>query len=326
MYVRLAGRVRVNAASLNAQGTAGNVIELARAHILLEVGGSYELVEVPVITGNSLKHWHFVHFVSAYKGLGGASLCKWCNRLIGYRSPDKEGRSEEYFVRNCAGEDLHGFLQPENNVRRESLVKVSFLLPVENMEARFDTVTHNRVVFTEEGRIERGEQGMMLFKRQYASAIYGFSISLDLEYVGRLLYDANHRMVVDPEEARRRGKAALLALIPLLAGEVGASRSRAQPAWKVEELIAAWALKPLPPLVHGHYRDYVEESAKTLAVFSRLSGTRAELITYGVSGSILKGVREAMEGSENLSLIEKPSWQDVIMHLVERYESCSSGR
>jgi len=340
MYVRLSGRVRVNAASLNAQGTVGNVIELARAHILLKINGNYELVEVPVVTGNSLKHWHFVHFISAYRGLGGKLLCEYCNRLIGYRSPKREGESEKYFIEKCAGDDVHGFLQPENNVRRESLVKISFLLPVEGLEARFDTVTHNRVVVSEEGRIERRERDMMLFKRQYASAIYGFSIALDLGYVGKLLYDGKHALVVDEEEAKRRGKAALLALLPLLAGEVGASRSRAQPAWRVEEVIAAWASKPLPPLVHGHYRDYVEQSVRTLVTFSKLTGTDVELVVYGVSDENLKALG-AIEGEEGrkekgesgggeekakVTLAKKSSWQDVIAHLVEKYESSYSSR
>jgi len=326
MYVRLAGRVRVNTASLNAQGTVGNVIELARAHILLRTEKGYELMEVPVVTGNSLKHWHFVHFVSMYTELDGKNLCEYCKRLIGYRSPDRDGKDEEYFVRKCAGEDVHGFLQPENNVRRESLVKISFLLPVEDLETRFDTITHNRVVVSERGTIERGERGMMLFKRQYASAVYGFSMVLDLEYVGRLLYDPSHRAVVDDEEIRRRSKAALLALVPLLAGEIGASRSRAQPAWKVEELIAAWSQKPIPPLTHGHYKDYVEQSIRTLATYAKLSGVSAQVITYGLSKDTLSEVKKIVEETKVedkltlLTLIEKGSWQDVISHIVNLVE------
>lgn len=320
MYVRLAGRVRVNTASLNAQGTVGNVIELARAHILLRTERGYELMEMPVVTGNSLKHWHFVHFVSMYSELGGKNLCEYCKRLMGYRSPDKQGKDEEYFVRKCAGEDIHGFLQPENNVRRESLVKMSFLLPVEDLETRFDTITHNRVVVSERGTIEEGERGMMLFKRQYASAVYGFSMVLDLEYVGRLLYDANHRAVVDDEEIKRRSKAALLALVPLLSGDMGASRSRAQPAWRVEELIAAWSQKPIPPLTHGHYKDYVEQFVRMLATYVKLSGASAQVVIYGLSEDMLSKVRkiiDEMGAGDKLTLIEKSSWQDVILHTID---------
>jgi len=318
MYVRLAGRVRVNTASLNAQGTVGNVIELARAHILVEVDGKYELIEVPVISGNTVKHWHFVHFVKAYKELGGGNLCKYCSRLIGYRSPDKGGKSEEYFVKKCAGEDLHGFLQPENNVRRESLVKVSFLIPVEKIESRFDTMTHNRLVLKKEGVVD--DQAMMLFKRQYSSSLYGFLLLLDLWYVGRLLYDGENKLVLEEDEVKRRSEAALIALIPLLAGEIGASRSRAQPVWKVEEFIATWSSRPIPPLIHGHYKDYVEGSARTLAVFSGLTGVDAEFLVYGVNSEVLKKVREILEGSR-VKLVEKDSWQELIKYLIEKYES-----
>jgi len=329
MYVRLAGRVRVNTSSLNAQGTVGNVIELARAHILLKLDGGFELVEVPVITGNTFKHWHFVHFVTAYKELGGEKLCEYCKRLVGYRSPDTKGRDERYFVERCAGEDLHGFLQPERGVRRESLVKASFLIPAEDCETRFDIITHNRVVVSEQGTVPRGQQGMMLFKRQYSSSLYGFSLALDLYYVGRLLYAGSDELVVGEEEAKRRGKASLLALLPLLAGEVGASRSRAQPVWRVEELIAAWSPKPLPSLVHGHYADYVEQSVRTIASFSKLTGAEAEIVVYGIDEGAFSRLEETLRSvgvDSRVKLVRRDSWQGVVEYLVDKYESSGSAR
>ena len=318
MFVRLAGRVEVNAASLNAQGTAGNLIELTKIRVVRFEGGAYHLVEVPAVTGNAVKHWHFTHFVNAYTMLGGQSLCEYCKRGMGYRSPDRNKESEGEFVRDCAGEDVHGFLQPERQVRRESLFKASFILPVEDAETGFDTVTHNRIVVDEQGRIAK--EGMMIFKRQYSSSIFGFLMSLDLGYVGRLLYSEKHNPVVDNDEVLRRGKAALVALLPLLAGEIGASRARALPAWRVKELLVAWSDKPIPQLAHGSYSDYVAASLGTLAAYAKLLNAEVEVLAYGINKK-LEEVKEKAKGEiDKLRIEEKGSWQEIIEYLVGKFE------
>lgn len=325
MFVRITGRVRINVASLNAQGTVGNMIELAKAHLVVCSSSKLTVIEVPVITGNTFKHWHFAHFIEQYKLLGGNQLCEYCRRLIGFRSTDKNGKNEEYFVQKCAGEDLHGFLQPENQVRRDSLVKTSFIVPVEGFEARIDTVTHNRVVVDEQGVIERGEgeeTAMMVFKRQYASALYGFQIDMDLGYVGRLLYSSDRRLVLsDQKEVERRGKAALLALIPLLSGQMGASRSRAKPIWKVEELVAAWSTAPLPALTHGHYADYLLDSVRTLSTFSKLLNRRdVHLYVFPKELSDKDYVKKELKDS-GIIVEGFESWQALIQRLVNDYKA-----
>lgn len=345
MFVKLSGRLRINTASLNAQGTVGNVIELAKAHMIFKDDDRYELFEVPVITGNTLKHWHFVHFIEAYNSLGGKQLCGYCSRLIGFRSPDTNGKNEAYFVEKCAGEDLHGFLQPEKQVRRDSLVKASFIIPVEDFECRIDTLTHNRVVVDEQGRIQAeigNQKAMMVFKRQYASSLYGFMLNMDLDYIGRSLFSARRQKVIkDNQEIQRRGKAALLALLPLLSGQMGASRSRAEPVWKVEELMAAACEGPFPSLTHAHFSDYFFESVQTLLSFSRLLNKTVNVYVYGISedalwkeldtimkayGCQIKNYEKKSNAIElsidsNLKLLLLRSWQDLIYKLVRDYES-----
>jgi len=323
MYVRIAGRVEVNAASLNAQGTSGNLIELAKLRVVVPESGTYRLFEVPTVTGNTIKHWHFVHFVNAYTMLGGQKLCDYCKRGIGYRSPEDKA-NEESFVKDCAGEDVHGFLQPDNQVRRESLFKASFMLPIEEVESGFDTMTHNRVVIDTEGKVTR--EGMMIFKRQYSSSIYGFLMSLDLGYIGRLLYSQEHRQVIDGDEELKRGKAALVALLPLLAGEVGASRARALPAWRVKELLVAWSENPIPQLTHGRYSDYVATSLDVLAAHSDLLGINVNVLAYGVDKKLTDSFEKLKEsGSGKLVMIEiKDSWQSIINSLVQKYEHLKS--
>ena len=332
MYVRISGRALVNVASLNAQGRVGNLMELAKSHVLCRTDEGYRLVEVPVITGNSFKRWHFAHFIEVYKSLGGQQLCDYCERLIGFRSPDKKGSSEEYFVKKCAGEDVHGFLQPDNQVRRDSLVKASFIVPVEELEHSVDTVTHNRVVVNESGVVSRD---MMIIKRQYSSALYGFQLNMDLAYVGKLLFSGDAKDVLNKDERERRVKAALLALLPLLSGQLGASRSRAEPVWKVEELVVACSAHPLPSLTHGHYSDYFSESVKTLASFSRLFNVAVHMYAYGVSEALInelagrvRGVQakragaasgspQREKGGEAKLVIEVvDSWQEIVEKLV----------
>lgn len=327
MFVRVTGRVRINVASLNAQGTVGNMIELAKAHIVVCSDSKLMVVEVPVITGNTFKHWHFVHFIEQYKLLDGKQLCEYCSRLIGFRSPDEKGNDEEYFVKKCAGEDLHGFLQPDKQVRRDSLVKTSFIVPVEGFEARIDTVTHNRVVVNEQGVIERGkgeETAMMIFKRQYASALYGFQIDMDLVYVGRLLFSRDRHLVVSDQEEKRRGKAALLALIPLLSGQMGASRSRAEPIWRVEELIVAWSTAPLPALTHGHYANYLLDSVRTLSTFAKLLNRRdVRLYVFPKALTNQDKIREELKDS-GVILEGFESWQALVHQLIKDYEASTS--
>ncbi|MCC5998578.1 MAG: type I-A CRISPR-associated protein Cas7/Csa2 [Thermofilum sp.] len=320
IFVRLTGRVEVNAATLNAQGTAGNLIELTKVRVVRFEDGAHRLIEVPAVSGNTVKHWHFVHFVDAYTMLGGKTLCEYCRRGIGFRSPDKNKESEEDFVKGCAGEDVHGFLQPDRQVRRESLFKSSFMLPIEDVETGFDTVTHNRIVVNEQGKIE--EKGMMIFKRQYSSSIYGFLMSLDLGYVGKLLYSKEHRKIIDDDdEILKRGKAALIAVLLLLSGDIGASRARALPAWRVKELLVAWSYKPIPQLMHGYYSDYVVSSLGTLVTYSKLLNVEVNVLSYGVQVEPLEGEKTRNQTTKpNLKIETKNSWQDIIEELVKTFE------
>jgi len=316
MYVRISGRLLVNAASLNAQGTVGNLVELTKVHVVRASSNGYELVEVPVVTGNSLKHWHFVHFIKEYKKMrdGAAKLCSDCIRGVGFRTRQNLGNDEAKYIEMCAGEDLHGFLMPEAQVRRESLVKFSFLIPVEDlMERAIDTVTHNRVVVNEEGRIE-GEAAMMLFKRQYSSSMYGFSSTLDLGLVGTRLYSANKEPVIDQMERAVRAKAALMAFIPFLSGLFGANTARSLPVEKVEQLLVTSSNAPLPLLVNAAYSDYVRRSLLTLRNYCETTGTRACVHVYGIKS----GIKDVLKDCEVIEVKDNyDDWSGIFRTLAE---------
>lgn len=261
-YIRLAGRMIVNVHSANAEGAVGNYMGLSKMFIVRRGQAGFDVSEEPVISGNMVKHWHAVAMVELLKSWGYGAFCDSCSRHVMYRSTLGLGDEFDYITR-CAIEDAHGFLDTGTNIRRESVSRFSFLVPIEDLEAKYAAVTHNRVVTNERGSIPAEEQAMMVIKREHASGVYGFLAGIDLAYVGRSI--SNPTKVLPANEVQIRRKAAVQALANVLSGQVGAAQSRALPIIRTTEAVLAISRVPLPNLVHGFYSDYVEESARILA-------------------------------------------------------------
>lgn len=276
VYVRVTGRAIVNVHSANAEGAVGNYTGLSKMSVVRRAGSGFEVTEDAVISGNMMKHWHAVRMVELLREQGYRAVCDNCSRFIMYRAAVELG-SEYDYIKSCAVEDVHGFLQTEATIRRESIAKFAFWVPVEDMRSEYRAITHNRVYVNERGAIPRDEQEMMVIKREYASGVYGFLISLDLAFVGRAL--SNPSLALPIDERKVRAVSSVLALADLLTGRFGAASSRAIPIVRVIELMAAVSESPLPNLVHGFYMDYAEESARILKFFRR-SG-RMKVFAYG---------------------------------------------
>jgi len=276
VYLRVTGRAIVNVHSANAEGAVGNYAGLSKMFVVRRTQGGYEVVEDVVVSGNMLKHWHAVRMVEYLLEQNYPKLCEHCKRFVMYRSP-RQLSSEYEFVESCAIEDVHGFLQPDTAIRRESIAKFSFLIPIEEMRSEYSAITHNRVFVNEKGQIPREEQAMMVFKREHASGVYGFLAAMDLAYVGRPLADPTKAIPLNDRKVRAR--AAVVALADVLTGRFGAASARALPAVRVVELVAAVSDKPMPNLVHGFYRDYLEESARILLACG--SGRQLRVFAYG---------------------------------------------
>jgi len=259
VYLRVTGRALVNVHSANAEGAVGNYMALSKMFVARRTDSGYEITEEPVISGNMLKHWHAVAMVEILNSWGYEALCENCKRHVMYRST-LELSDEFDFLKACAIEDVHGFLHTDNQIRRESLVKFSFLIPVEDQRAEYSSVTFNRVFVDEKGSIPKEQQAMMVMKREHASGIYGFLCSMDLAFAGVSLANPNKRL--PPEDSKTRVKAAVAALTELLSGRFGAAQSRSLPIVKVIELICVASRKPVPNAVHGFYKDYAEETAR----------------------------------------------------------------
>ncbi|ACS33794.1 type I-A CRISPR-associated protein Cas7/Csa2 [Thermococcus gammatolerans] len=282
MYVRISGRVRLNAHSLNAQGGGGsNYIEVTKTKVTVKTDNGWAVVEVPAITGNMVKHWHFVGFVDYFRKTPFKdNLTERALRYNGTRfgqgetkakkadGTEVELKDEGKIIKHLADADVHGFLAPKTGVRRVSLVKTSFVVPAEDFirevegERLINAVKHNRVDITEKGTIGSSEEGtaQMLFSREYATGLYGFSVVLDLGLVGVPQSNIAGGSAIPDNERKERIKSALLALIPMLSGYIGANLARSFPLMKVEEFIAVASAEPIPALVHGFYDDYVEAS------------------------------------------------------------------
>jgi len=314
-YVRVTGRAVVNLHSANAEGAVGNYMALSKMYVVRRTGSSespYEVTEDIVISGNMIKHWHAVRTVERLLEAGYDGICDYCRRFIMYRSPDKTVPSEQEFIRRCAIEDLHGFLQPDQQIRRESIVKFAFMIPVEDMRAEYAAVTHNRVVLDETGKIQ-AEEAMMIFKREHASGVYGFLTAMDLAYVGRPLANPT-QVVINGDERRIRAKAAVLALADILTGRFGAASSRATPIMRTTELICAVSKQPIPNLIHGFYMDYAEESSKVL-VASLKSGLVRDLKVFAYG----EGPAKALSGEE-LPVEVTDSPMDAVVKVAEVVE------
>ncbi|AEC52735.1 hypothetical protein PNA2_1820 [Pyrococcus sp. NA2] len=323
MYVRISGRVRLNAHSLNAQGGGGtNYIEITKAKVTVKTGEGWSVVEVPAITGNMLKHWHFVGFVDNFiKTKYGMNLTERALRYNGARFGQKETKvkkangsyvnlnNEADIIKEFADADVHGFLAPQTGVRRVSLVKTSFILPAEDFikeiegERLITAIKHNRVDINEKGAVGRGsETAQMLFNREYATGLYGFSMVLDLGLVGipqsaPVKIEGNNakpNLVISDNERKARIESALKALAPMLSGYMGANLARSFPILKVEELIVVASNEPIPALVHGFYEDYIEVNQSIIRNAEKL-GFKLDVFTYGVN----------LEGATRVSSVEE---------------------
>lgn len=285
MFIRFAGRLLINVASLNAQGGAGtNYIEITKVPVVLRDGNGKLIVEeVPAISGNMMEHFHFVNLVDLLREsqYNSQKLSVDDLRYVAYRFREKKNeeknignesadlKNETDILAKFATADVHGYLAPATQNRRESLVKFSFVIPCEEtIKEALDVaaVTQNRVVVDEKGNIEGGDteegKAMMVFKRQYASALYGFASTFDVYYVGRPLSNPNNVAITNAEERKERAKLAVLAYINLLGGRFGANTSRGLPALDVDELIAVVSEKPVPIAKHGFYSDYIDETIR----------------------------------------------------------------
>ncbi|MGC8987903.1 type I-A CRISPR-associated protein Cas7/Csa2 [Infirmifilum sp.] len=301
-YIRVTGRFIAQVGALTGSDVIGNYNTHAVARVVVQRGIEFRTYEVPVITGNALKHWHSVYLADVYTALGGQAANEFCKKGVGMRGYTKDSTLANAKAANSEAEaiedlcnDIHGFLVPRKQLKRDSLVKFSFGVPVLEESileyvSRF-SVTQNRVVPAIPGKkksqeSEKSQPEMMVFKQEYSSApLYGFAVSMNLAYVMTPMYEtvSNESGQFPIEsEVKLRKKAAITALLYMFTG-VGSKQARALPLMDVKELIIAVSDKPLPNLVHGSYPDYAVKSMEILKAYKFLmNDDKLKVVCYNV--------------------------------------------
>ncbi len=324
MYVGVTVKALLNMHDLNNERAE----EIRRVPIIYRrKDGKWDVFEEAVaISGLMVKRWHFVNMVE----LGDKKdFCKLCRNLEAIRIPSEKGkaRSELDIINECAGEDVHGFLRADPMLRRESLIKFSWMLPLLNDEVidafgsptPFRVMQHTRNIreITDEAAKRMGVKKdelkgwQMPYPRSYAAGLYGFASLLDLKHIG---YSFTEQRAIDDQSKRvRRQKIAVQAYIPLITGACGASLARALPVADVLEVITILSDKPIPAPIHPLYPEYVKENAKLYQSVS--DALQSNIVMYVWSkDEVYKGWKEK---NFELRVMERPAdgFNEVIMRL-----------
>ncbi|MEM1546997.1 MAG: type I-A CRISPR-associated protein Cas7/Csa2 [Candidatus Methanomethylicia archaeon] len=311
MFIKLTARMLINVHDLNNEASVGNFTDIRKVKLINEAG---EVIEAPAVSGNMLKHWHFIYMKRALEEKGYNKLCSYCLNEEAFRIPQDDPRVsglrdpaeiEEKIVNTCAIEDLHGYLYPGKAAsRRESLVKFSWLIPVLNLQSEIFTATHSRVargVIAEEVGEEKTQQiqQQMLFYKQYSSGLYGFSACLDLAYVG--IPFTTRKLVISDRDRSIRVRSAIEAFIPFLTGEFGASQCRALPIIKIQEILITYSRSVcLPNPTAAVYSNYLKESISIYEGFVGVSNADVLMMVYPRQGL------ERREGKLKIFEYDKP--------------------
>ncbi|MCC6019201.1 MAG: DevR family CRISPR-associated autoregulator [Candidatus Verstraetearchaeota archaeon] len=200
----------------------------------------------------------------------------------------REG-DEDAVIKECIGEDVHGFLRTRPPLRRESLIKFSWLLPIYigDMPTPFRVVQHTRNI-REIPKELPGEfkQMQMPYPRSYADGIFGFTSVANLDNVG--VSFSNGKNVLDDEDKKKRVRALIEAFIPMLTGACGASLARALPAAKpleVTVIVSKEAKISFPAPVHPIYEEYFDLNKGIFEGFSRVFNVDVTMYAYGTGKS-----------------------------------------
>lgn len=319
--LRFTARMLINVSSLSTEGAVGNYNPLQRASVIFRKEfGSKELdvSEVPVITGNMLKHWHAaamrdLEIDEAKSANRKPALCEDCIRGVMMRTR-LPAKSEHRYLQRCVVDDLHGFLHAETATRRDSVAKFGNALPIEEDVRKgvsIDPLIHNRIVLEKTGSVSR--EFMMPFRREYTSTCFALYATADLTYASVPMADpytdnGDLKLVVSKGERLRRISLAIEAFKVCFTDIRGAGSSRSLPHAKLLEAIALVGSSKFAPLVSAFYEDYIEQTLTSLPE----PGGNLAIIVYNID--VAKEIErlEARYRSESDVMKRLRNWQGKI--------------
>jgi CRISPR-associated protein Cst2 len=251
------GRIRINAHSLNNEGTVGNVTEPRT--IVLANGEKTD-----GISGEMLKHIHTEALWRLAKEQN-IDLCPACKVL----SPMKADANEKIKgmkvkealneALKCAICDTHGFLVQKPTLSRKSTVEFGWALALPNKFYR-DIHIHTRVAAGEK-KAEVGEQ--MIYNRPTRSGIYAFVSVFQPWRIG--LNEMDYTYTVSEEERKKRYDLVLEAYKTMFLRLEGAMTTTRLPHLEACEGIIVKSGNADPvPIISPLVDKYIEE-AKAIA-------------------------------------------------------------
>jgi CRISPR-associated protein Cst2 len=267
-YLSLAVKLVLNVHDLNNEGSVGQSLDIRQIRMVDETGKALE--EMPAVSGRMMKHWHLEHMRKRALEAN-LPLCNICKS----GQPDRQTKAKDELaaIQECAICDIHGFLSTEkmtNAPRRSSCASFSWLLPILDTKPETKQVIHSRVATGTAASSASDETAQMIFHKTYASGIFGFISSIDLNRIGSTIDNRKIAVNSSATNTTDRKKLAVQAFLPICIGAFGASQSHALPHTKCVGLLAALSTteKPVPNLISPIYPNGFNESVALLKAMS----------------------------------------------------------
>lgn len=267
-FVNFAVKVLVNVHDLNNEATVGNVSDIRMMEF---IDGSGKRVLAPCVSGRMLKHWHYETMRRILLRQSDPKLCNACKGGAPVR-PYPPANKEKDILGKCFICDVHGYLIPDKQIRRNSRVMFSWLLPVLGLEYGYKSVNHSRV----DPRGGSGENtSQMLFMQPYASGVYGFVSAIDVWKIGLIESklsnsnsngkDSSENMYLDDEDRKERIRISIEAYRELFSGKIGGKLSHAIPHVEILEVLVTYSEEgSLPFPCSPIYPDYISKTVSLL--------------------------------------------------------------
>lgn len=256
--IGFAGRIRIDAHSLNNEGTVGNVTEPRT--IVLASGEKTD-----GISGEMLKHIHADALWQLAKDRK-ASLCSACNNLSPMKADANkklQGMNVESALNealNCSICDSHGFLVQVPTVNRKSTVEFGWAIGLPDKFHR-DMHVHTRVASGEKSRSKGEEKSVseqMIYNRPTRSGTYAFISVFQPWRIG--LNEINYTYAVEDKVRKERYELVLDAYKAMMARLEGAMTTTRLPHFEnVEGLIVKTENAMPVPLMSPISDGYAQE-------------------------------------------------------------------
>ena len=272
--IGLVARIRMNAHSLNNEGTTGNVTE-PRTVVLAD--GS----KTDGISGEMLKHIHASALYQLAREKGGREfyLCPACEKFSpmkadGNPEVTKKKRVDEALKEAllCTLCDIHGFLVQKPTLSRKSTIEFGWALAIPDKFFR-DIHVHTRVAAGEKGKEEAREQ--MIYNRPTRSGVYAVVSVFSPWRLG--LNEIDYSYPIDDETRKKRYEIVLDAYKSMFMRTEGAMTTTRLPHVESIEgaLVLSSSAHPVPLLspLQEDYLEQIEEVAGSdnIRRFNRLS-------------------------------------------------------